>query len=42
MRFSILKQNGFEGPYIIEREISDTATAQKIGDTLQKLKTMLK
>lgn len=40
--FSILKQNGFEGPYIIEREISDASSSKKIGETLQKLKQMLK
>ena len=39
---SILKKNGFEGPYIIEREIADEATAQRIGRPLQALKTMLK
>ncbi len=38
---ALLKQSGFEGPYIIEREISDAATAQKIGETLEKLKNML-
>lgn len=40
--FSVLRQNGFEGPYIIEREISDESSAKKIGETLQKLKEMLK
>ena len=39
---SLLNQSGFEGPYVIEREISDAATAQKIGETLQRLKQMLK
>ncbi len=38
---SILKKNGFEGPYIIEREISDASSATRITQTLQKLKKML-
>ena len=38
---SLLKQNGFEGPYIIEREISDASSATRITQTLQKLKKML-
>lgn len=40
--FALLKENEFEGAYIIEREISDTATADKIANTLQRLKSMLK
>lgn len=38
---SLLKQSGFEGPYIIEREISDASSATRITQTLQKLKKML-
>ena len=39
--FALLKENEFEGAYIIEREISDADSARKISDTLQKLKKML-
>ena len=39
--FSSLKQSGFKGPYIIEREISDEKAAEKIAVTLEKVKEML-
>jgi sugar phosphate isomerase/epimerase len=39
--FSILKQNGFAGPYIIEREISDAASEIQIAQTLQSIKKMV-
>jgi len=39
--FSILKKNGFEGPYIIEREISDAASEIQIAQTLQSIKKMV-
>ena len=39
--FSILKQNSFEGPYIIEREISDAASEFQIAQTLQSIKKMV-
>ena len=39
--FSVLKDNHFDGPYIIEREISDESAAQKIAETLEQLKKML-
>jgi len=39
--FAILKQNGFDGPYIIEREISDAASEIQIAQTLQSIKKMV-
>lgn len=39
--FAVLKTNRFDGPYIIEREISDLTSAQKVSEALQKLRTML-
>ena len=39
--FSILKQNGFDGPYIIEREISDAASEIQIAQTLRSIKKMV-
>lgn len=39
--FSILKQNGFDGPYIIEREISDASSEIQIAQTLQSIKKMV-
>ena len=39
--FSILKQNGFDGPYIIEREILDAASEIQIAQTLQSIKKMV-
>lgn len=39
--FSILKENNFEGPFIIEREISDSSAAIKITETLGKIKAMI-
>ncbi len=38
---SVLKGNGFEGPYIIEREISDAASEIQIAQTLQSIKKMV-
>ncbi len=38
---SLLKKVNFAGPYIIEREISDTMANMKIFDTLQKLKHLV-
>ena len=38
---SILKKNGFEGPYIIEREISDASSEIQIAQTLQSIKKMV-
>lgn len=39
--FKMLKLAGFKGPYIIEREISDQKTADKIIDTLNKVKSYI-
>ena len=39
--FSILKQNGFDGPYIIEREIADAASEIQIAQALQSIKKMV-
>ena len=38
---SILKKNGFEGPYIIEREILDAASEAQIAKTLQSIRKMV-
>lgn len=39
--FKMLKSVGFNGPYIIEREISDQKTADKIVETLNKIKSYI-
>lgn len=39
--FGLLGEYGFKGPYIIEREISDDKTASKIGETLNKIKSLM-
>lgn len=39
--FSLLKEYGFKGPYIIEREISDSNTNLKICETLKTVKSYI-
>ncbi len=39
--FNLLNRYGFDGPYIIEREISDEKAAEKIAQTLAKVRSML-